>query len=291
MNTNTPADPTLTHKLLAKALGVTVTTVKSYRRKFPEFWQVASQGKPIRYTADSLELCRRIRHHFKRGLSVEETRKRLAEEFKAVTPPEPRQQPQAVQAQDPLARMETLMEGLFNLQNRTHSLLAELVSKLDILADRLGENRQAHAPTPVRRAEPAPSRVERAITLQTAPAASGDRPPASMTDLPVVVRSEDGEFLGVTSPTGRPFTLAQLEDFLVRRQPAGAGASRWIRDGEEWTLRLESGGKTNDHHFVKAVTPRGNAVARFTSLSEDGVRASDDALQAFLRQVKESFSK
>ncbi|MFZ5428518.1 MAG: MerR family transcriptional regulator [Thermodesulfobacteriota bacterium] len=290
MNT-TPADPTLTHKLLAKALGVTVTTVKSYRRKFPEFWQVASQGKPIRYSAESLELCRRIRHHFRRGLSVEETRKRLAEEFTIVTPAQAPDQPAAVPARDPLARMEALMEGLFNLQNRTHSLLAELVSKLDTLADRLGESRPAHAAGASGKAGAAPSRVERAITLQAASVANGGRPPASMTELPVVVRSGDGEFLGVTSPTGRPFTLAQFEEFLVMRQSAGAFPPRWTSDGEEWTLRLEGGGTVHEHHFARAVTPRGNAVARFTSLSVDGARSSDDALQAFLRKVKESFVK
>ncbi|MFP5221444.1 MAG: MerR family transcriptional regulator [Acidobacteriota bacterium] len=348
----TAGDTTLTHALLAKALGVTVTTIKSYRRKFPEFFRTASLGKPIRFPAEVLELCRRIRHHFKRGLSVEETRKRLAQEFEAVAQaPEEATAPQPAPEQGNASaqRIEDLLEGLFDLQNRTHSLMAELLAKLDTVADRLGQPQPAAGQT-VRAARPAPSgRIQRAMDDTTraglvrpgsaprrddpAPAAganaaspvslasssaqaghsgagtgtaregdpeqadqaNGLRPPAQFLGMPVVVLSSGGDFLGVTNVTGRPFTLEQFEAFLVGRARAEGGFSAaWVRQGQQWTLRLEGThdgqDEAREHHFLQAVTPRGNTVARFASLSVNGKPASDAELQTFLRQVKDSLA-
>jgi len=359
----TAGEPTLTHALLAKALGVTVTTIKSYRRKFPEFFRTASLGKPIRFPADTLGLCRRIHHHFKRGLSVEETRKHLGQEFEAVAlAPEKAPAPQATQepGKASLERIEDLLEGLFDLQNRTHSLMTELLAKLDTMADRLGQTPpatglagRAARPTPSGSAASgsavpgAPGRIQRAIdeaarattvwprkasaaapenagpgTVGTPDAATGaapehaarpeagsgrgsipaqsvtgvgPRPPAEFLGMPVVVHSANGDFLGVTSPLGRPFTLEQFETFLVRRaQDEGGFSSSWVRQGQQWTLRLEGThagqDEAREHHFLQAVTPRGNTVARFASLSVNGKPASDADLQAFLRQVKDSLA-
>lgn len=373
----TAGEPTLTHALLAKALGVTVTTIKSYRRKFPEFFRTESLGKPIRFPADTLALCRRIHHHFKRGLSVEETRKHLGQEFEAVAlAPELAPAPQAVpeNSKASLERIEDLLEGLFDLQNRSHSLMAELLAKLDTVADRLGQTHPAtgQASQAGRAVQPSPSgsaasglaalgapgRIQRAIdgaaqaapvwppkatpatpanvgpgTVDTSSAAqtarkapsglpgqtpasakpdaatgagregspeqsasgNGQRPPVEFLGMPVVVHSANGDFLGVTSPLGRPFTLEQFEAFLVRRaQDEGGFSSAWIRQGQQWTLRLEGlhagQDEAREHHFLQAVTPRGNTVARFASLSVNGKPASDADLQAFLRQVKDSLA-
>lgn len=343
-------ETSLTHRDMAKALGVSVTTIKSYRRKFPEFFTLESRGKPIRFPAKALALCRGIKRHFARGLSVEETRGRLAEEFEAHSPPPPKGGPAGPRAPsagetagsheaptgDSLARMQDLLEGLFTLQNRTHSLLAELVAKLDTLADRLGEpghGAKAYVPgarPSVGPAAPAASRVNAAragaggnpagTQAPTAPAAPrpaapggpagaantadtvgeapvspaahhGARPPASILAMPVVVRSGDGEFLGLTRRPGEPFTLAQFEQYLtIRAGEMGSVRAVWENRGEEWVLSLKTGGQAHDHHFVQAVTPRGNTVARFLALSVGGVPASEAALQAFLRHVKESLS-
>ena len=71
----------LTHKALAELLGVSETTVKSYRRKFPGCIPVANQGKPIRFTPEAAAVALRIRDLFSTGMSVEEVRRRLATEF------------------------------------------------------------------------------------------------------------------------------------------------------------------------------------------------------------------
>lgn len=75
------SEKTFTHKDLADLLGVSETTVKSYRRKFPGCIPVANQGKPIRFTAEAARVATRIRDYFETGMSVEEVRLRLAGEF------------------------------------------------------------------------------------------------------------------------------------------------------------------------------------------------------------------
>ena len=81
----------LTHRDLARMLGVSETTVKSYRRKFPDCIPVASQGKPIRFTAEAAAVSLRIRDLFEMGMSVEEVRARLAAEFAWIAPEAPAQ--------------------------------------------------------------------------------------------------------------------------------------------------------------------------------------------------------
>ncbi|CAK7000550.1 MAG: hypothetical protein DELT_00002 [Desulfovibrio sp.] len=72
---------TVTHKDLARKLKVSETTIKSYRRKFSDCIPVASKGKPIRFLPEAVVVCTRIRDLFDLGMSVEEVRGRLAQEF------------------------------------------------------------------------------------------------------------------------------------------------------------------------------------------------------------------
>lgn len=90
-----------THKDLARKLKISETTIKSYRRKFPECIPVASNGKPIRFLPEAAAVCTRIRDLFDLGMSVEEVRARLAQEFPWISlvareEPQQQQQPAAV---------------------------------------------------------------------------------------------------------------------------------------------------------------------------------------------------
>jgi len=85
------SDTTYTHKDLSSRLGLSETTVKSYRRKFPGCIPVANKGKPIRFTDEALAVAARIRDLFETGMSVAEVRSRLAAEFAFIdkaAPPE-----------------------------------------------------------------------------------------------------------------------------------------------------------------------------------------------------------
>ncbi|MCJ2165132.1 MULTISPECIES: MerR family transcriptional regulator [unclassified Pseudodesulfovibrio] len=81
---------TYTHKDLATLCGVSETTIKSYRRKFPGFIPVLTRGKPIRFSHEAGEVCLRIRDCFAKGMSVNETFKVLKENFKEQPTAKPR---------------------------------------------------------------------------------------------------------------------------------------------------------------------------------------------------------
>ncbi len=80
------SEKTLTHKDLGRMLGVSETTIKSYRRKFPDCIPVANDGKPIRFTQEAGTVCLRIRELFSRGMAVPEVRARLEREFAWIEP-------------------------------------------------------------------------------------------------------------------------------------------------------------------------------------------------------------
>lgn len=132
-------DQTLTHRDLAAQLGVSETTIKSYRRKFPEFFPVHSRGKPIRFRAQAADVAREIKQCFHENLSVAEIRERLSELFPILGAKErldpARNRPLAAKVGDPrtagqLAEaVQALRQGLGELgelQNRTNERLDKL---------------------------------------------------------------------------------------------------------------------------------------------------------------------
>jgi len=90
------SDKTHTHRDLAALLGISETTIKSYRRKFPGCIPVANQGKPIRFTEAAAKVALRIRDLFETGMSVEEVRIRLAKEFAWIAPDTPAEPGEAI---------------------------------------------------------------------------------------------------------------------------------------------------------------------------------------------------
>ena len=91
------SDKTHTHRDLAALLGISETTIKSYRRKFPGCIPVANQGKPIRFTEAAAKVALRIRDLFETGMSVEEVRIRLAKEFAWIAPDAPAEPDETIQ--------------------------------------------------------------------------------------------------------------------------------------------------------------------------------------------------
>ena len=124
----------LTHKRIARILGVSETTVKSYRRKFPDCIPVASKGKPIQFTEEALEVCRTIRDLFSAGLSVEETHSRLAELFEFISPPvfeEPEEESEVVEVvlpDDYKQAMSSLATSMVNLSLKQEQMLKKMSS-------------------------------------------------------------------------------------------------------------------------------------------------------------------
>lgn len=150
---------TVTHKDLAAELGVSETTIKSYRSKFPTFLPVAREGKPVRLHAEALDVCRRIRDLFADGLSILQTTQALRGEFKeyplnrrlstssaqktpAAAGASPAEADPALaarlealalaqdQARERMAQLETEVRNLATLEAASKAMVAELVAEL-----------------------------------------------------------------------------------------------------------------------------------------------------------------
>jgi DNA-binding transcriptional MerR regulator len=327
---------TYTHKDLAGLCGVSETTIKSYRRKFPGFIPVLTRGKPIRFKPEAGEVCLKIRDCFAKGLSVNETHKVLKEHFKEEPPARQRRAPapadaparsegapagvsreylekffttagQMMQgmaglataqakAEHRLRKVESALEKLLEIETENKALFARL---LDRPAGASADSPAGRAPGDEHAAEPKPRpeprvRARRIVNVrgpegdvasyaleQDAPPA-GERPSDAFLNTPIVIRNDQGEFLGVP---GR-LPLAGFIDILI--DGAEELAARWTREGDAWVFVMAGpDGDSHALHFVSTTTPRGNLVVLLERLDVNGSPTSSQFLQEFFRQVKD----
>jgi len=304
-----------THKDLSREIGVSVTTLKSYRRKFPEFLLPQNNGKPIRFPEVSLDVCRSIRDGFAASLSIEEIRSSLFFEFKEIATKSslsisddisgknaPASSPEQDARLDKLAssteilaanldaalrlrggdevrlgRLEALMADILGLLNRTHSMHAQLLARLDSLADSMARATGAKASS---------------AGLPGEAGTPAQRPPDAFMDLPVVMLSDKGDFLGITEKSGAPFSLLGFEQALIGRAAyLNRFQASWRSDGQDWVLVLggDLGGReAHEHVFKKTTTHMGNLVVHFSALRINGKPVSDAFLRALFKQIKDS---
>ncbi len=326
-----------THRDLARALGVSETTIKSYRSKFPTFLPVARQGKPVRLHPEALDVCRRIRDLFADGLSILQTSQRLIAEFKEYplnrrlsTPTQPlREAPQAepaAQAPDALStRIETLTQAqdlsrlrmeqlelevrnLATMEAASKALITELLTELRAANAR--QTKQAVAPeapqTPP--AAPAPEPGPTVLTARkivtvhgpTGPVASyalgrepkpapefpePHAPPPAFLELPAVIRSDRGDFLGL--PGGQ--SVRRLVDVL---SPEGAPQAAWFQEtADSWTCAIPLGRAQNrEMLFERTTTPRGNLVGLIRRMRINETEATPTQLQEIFRQLRDQLA-
>lgn len=121
---------TYTHKDLAGKLNVSETTIKSYRRKFPDCIPVGSQGKPIRFLPEAVGVCTRIRDLFDLGMSIEEVRTRLSQEFpwiSLIAREEPSGQPESsVLPQEFTVALSNLAKSMVTLLQQQNAIKERL---------------------------------------------------------------------------------------------------------------------------------------------------------------------
>ncbi|MHC1699887.1 MAG: helix-turn-helix domain-containing protein [Humidesulfovibrio sp.] len=343
------AQQTYTHRDLAGLLGVSETTVKSYRSKFPGFLPVAREGKPVRLHLESLEVCRRIRDLFADGLTILQTTERLHTEFKeyplnrrlstaskqaAAKAPDSGLEARLealTQAQE-LARqrmeqLEAEVRNLATLEAASGSLVAELLQELRAARPAPQPSPQPspqHGPEPVQpeaRQPGAPPPAQAGLAGAEAPAGPTvvtarkivtvhgqagavasyalDREPrpeppfappalpeAAFLDLPAVIRSDRGEFLGL--PGGQ--SVARLLEVLA--PPDGAPAA-WFEEGPEaWSCEIALGpALVREFLFERTTTPRGNLVGlirRVRTRSGSGLAEATPAeVQELFRQARD----
>jgi len=318
---------TYTHKDLAQLCGVSETTIKSYRRKFPGFIPVLTSGKPIRFKPEAGDVCLRIRDCFSKGMSVNETHKVLKENFKeapsarkrrAATPGAP-----AGVSEEYLekffATAGQMMQGMAALataQAKSEQRLQKVETALKTLLDLEAQNVEAMGRVLERQtasADPAPTpepttapkreaekkvRARKIVNVRSPEGEiksyalekdeSSDRfdsPSDAFLNTPIVIRNDQGEFLGVP---GR-LPLSGFIGILVREaEEGGASLSNWSQKGDAWIFTMEApGSDTHALHFRSTTTPRGNLVVLWERLDINGAQTTSQFLQEFFREIKD----
>lgn len=289
------SDDSLTHADLSRLLGVSVTTLKSYRRKFPGFIEPLNAGKPLRFPASAVQVCAAIRDGFGQGLSTREVHDQLTSRFHLSS----HNRRLSISKTSPEAVSARALESLARE-------VADLTHRLDAALARLDAVEARPAATPAPEPGPEPGRVIRiraqdgshqrfrltALGLDPDEAAAPDTPapdspapapPQELLGNPLVVHSPKGEFLGIAGTRSRHFRLRDLLDILAAKHP-GAPAPAWSKTGAAWVLTLP----LPDEHVLgleSTTTPRGNQVTLLSSLAVAGQPVPQSFLHAFLRQI------
>ncbi|MGE4503725.1 MAG: helix-turn-helix domain-containing protein [Desulfovibrionaceae bacterium] len=240
------AEQALTHQDLASGTGVSVTTIKSYRRKFPGFIPVAGFGKPIRFRPEALAACRFIRERFELGSGVREVRGALeeagfAQDRKSIPPPDPgagladgrmeeflrsagemmRSVALLAEAQrntdERLARLEEGLARLATMEAENKALLARLGPLAGSFADAgdVSPREDAEAASAPAPEEPAAPRL-RAKKIVNVRAADGRVDSYALED-------EDGARRSMSEPPSSPPPAAASEPPSSSPSPASGG--------------------------------------------------------------------
>ncbi|MBU1248901.1 MAG: helix-turn-helix domain-containing protein [Proteobacteria bacterium] len=320
MNDDTPS--ALTHEDLAREVGVSVTTIKSYRRKFPGFIPVLGFGKPIRFTPVALDVALKIRECFNEGLNVRETRKRLLNsgftQDKASIPPPIGAGPASSERMDEFVRAAGLMMQsvgkLAEAQKNTDQRLSRLEQGMEQLARAQAENQvlltKLTGSVPVSTTgedvliEPTSARVlaKKIVNVRSRqgtvdsyalekapgePQAStwSDAPPPALLDVPVAIRTSDDAYLGLP---GRR-TLRELAAGLVDQgRLQGNMLASWHPDGADWLYKLiYPDDHTRSLGFAAQTSPTGMQLAVLTTLVVDGREATPEERMEYFREIKD----
>lgn len=123
-------------------------------------------------------------------------------------------------------------------------------------------------------------------------------PPRDFMGLPLVFRSEQGEYLGVCDKqTSQHFSLSDFV-YLIHKNAGGRGDvdTSWERvDTRGWRLLISEpsalhGGRKRHHMVVERFgTPKGNLVARLVELCFDGKAVPPFFVYELFRQIGRDF--
>ncbi|MUM77560.1 MerR family transcriptional regulator [Pseudodesulfovibrio sp. F-1] len=211
-----------------------------------------------------------------------------------------------------LQALETAMQRLIEVQQRNNETFTLLLERTTPASDTLAASSSTDAgggagpkadsggpttPPPVRARKvvnvTSPGGGVKSYTLEKseAPGATNsgrtalERPSDAFLNTPIVIRNDQGEFLGVP---GR-MSLGNFVEVMVREaEESGASLSDWHRDEDTWIFTMQTpGGDAHALHFVSTTTPRGNLVVLLDRLDVNGEQTSPRFLQEFFRQVKD----
>ncbi|HMM38451.1 MAG TPA: MerR family transcriptional regulator [Desulfovibrio sp.] len=284
---------------MGRRLGIPPSTIVYYKDRFSRFIPSAGgTGRRRRYPSESLELFRRIREMFENNWSVEQIEQELTACRGELFDAGKLEGAEAGSAADGGAiRIATLLAKMSDVLENQALFRGEIRSLRDEVASLRQERDVAEAHQREKVAE-LEREIERLRLLADGRNRNGalEFPPSEYLDLPLVIRTGLGEYLGVLGRNSRAFGLKDFVALLERSTDRGEAVDlRWRREGDaEWRLAVVAAVDSDDTRRIvlstaRTVTPSGNAVVRVLKLTINDQDAPDSLLLSLFRQIRESF--
>ncbi len=300
---------------IGRRLGIPASTIVYYKDRFGKYIPyVSGEGKRRKYPLEAVHVFREIRKMYDNHWPAEQIEQELGLRFhdtrKKVPPSGPMQdglvRESVYDSQDLsfalagiMEKMSGFLEGQRFLQDEIKGLKTE-ISLLKKEKERLEERHQKKISAleeernELRRKK---AEMERYLLQKIrSDNVHHDRPTSLFLDLPLVIMSGHGEYLGVTDKSKKSFTIKDLMGLIKKNAgPKKSLDMHWDRRGAAWTLDVSScDGKTGPEKnlvlfFEEKMTPKKNLVARLTRIIVDGKVAPAPFLLSLFKEIRDSF--
>jgi hypothetical protein len=122
------------------------------------------------------------------------------------------------------------------------------------------------------------------------------KPSREFQEFPLVIKSTDGDYLGVTDKDKKHFTLRNFVSLIQKNAGADKDIEiKWEQEEEAWKLFVSSydkksaQGRKLEFTISQTLTPSGNTVARLTKMVMDGNTVPEPFLLNLFKQIRDGF--
>lgn len=295
---------------IARKLDIPPSTVASYKDRFGDYIPFERDGHRRVYPPVALDIVREIRRASERMATTDEVERHIAAHYADILAAAEG----ACQCATPdftafLSRVVERMSCLLRRQceggegppaqaEDVEALREEVAALRKLAGSAKGSERR------IRRLREQNSRLKAEkreleqllLSAIGTGATRGKAPPSSFLDLPLVIRSSEGEFLGVLSRGRRRFNVRK---FLTHvRRGAGGGRTvkvQWTRGEDHWRLAVQLRGSSGEGreyvmHLTETLTPMRNIVACLGAMAVDGQEVPARYMVDFFRRIRDEFA-
>lgn len=290
---------------VARQLNIPPSTVVYYKDRFSEF--VPSQGgegRRKRYPAEVIDIFRRIREMFNNNWSTEQIEQELALRYASGGSVAEARSEKPAEDMDSMVRgMGGVLEKMTDLLENQSLFRSEIRSLRDELAGLKQERQQSEKRylgaleqmeqevASLRRAKDELERL-----LRQGGCGAPVFPSEEYLSRPLVIRTEQGEYLGVLGKVQKHFALRDFVFMIERNAAAGRRMDMsWEKRDDHWVLLVSARDSEDarEQHVVlvtqKTVTPSRNTVTEIVRLNINGNDVPDSLLLSLFKKVKDGF--
>ena len=310
-----PSNEFLSLREISRRLDIPPSSVVYYKDRFSRFLPSPSgTGRRKKYPVRTLNLFQEIRRMFEKNWSTEQIEQELARHCTALlnAPPNDQQLDNrdslaAAPSSQPIHELAAVLEKMSGLLENQTLFKAEIdilrQELVDLRQEKQDREKQHQRYIEAMEQELKELRLEKEDILaqlhhhlHSARNGSG-LPPESLLKLPLVVRNEHGEYLGVAGKT-KHFSLREFVNIIRKNSGADKNiALAWEQSPDGWSLAIHSQDRetgTSHKHVLEVaetMTPSNNRVARLTSLTIDNHIVPKPFLLILLKKIKDGFDE